>query len=157
MCKSMPNWFKVLKHFDAKGYFYNGLTIPFLIGSSSVLNPNEPIIKIHDFISEIQDDSLSHKISLMKCHSINQYVIGVLDKESEAIMKSYKKPIYKVFNNFVITDSSFNKAQSIDDIIISLTETYQEILDNGNYSINDGVWSAYNSTDVQRLLEILDS
>ena len=83
--------------------------------------------------------------------------IGILDKETETIIDSYKKPIYRLFDNLVITDNSLSKLESIDDIALYLIESYQALIDDGNYSINEGVWSNYDELDTQKLLELLDS
>lgn len=42
-------WFKLLNHFNQKGYINNGLTLPFIIGSRSVIEPKESLQTINEF------------------------------------------------------------------------------------------------------------
>ncbi|MBK9485392.1 MAG: hypothetical protein IPO01_09315 [Chitinophagaceae bacterium] len=102
------DWLDVLEYFLEKGYVDNGLTIPFLIGSKSVLEPDEPLQSIKEFITEISENE--PPISLMSCGKVHHYILSPMD--SYDIDMRY---IYRNFGNLVIIDDSFKDAKSIDD------------------------------------------
>lgn len=155
MNTDFPIWFNVLQHYDNNNYFHNGLTIPFLIGASTIVKPENTLTTVNQFVSEIQNNNLPFKISLMKCNGINQYIAGILDKESENLLKSYTKPIYKVFGNLIITDNSFKDANDIIDITNFFNNEYNAIIFNSKFSINNGIWSEYDELDKKRLSQLI--
>ncbi|OXB07803.1 hypothetical protein [Flavobacterium pectinovorum] len=140
-------WLKVLSHFDGKGYFSNGLTIPFLLGATSIISPEDEIMSVEEFVSEIIDESLPIKISIQSCGNIGEYVIGIFDKESPA-------ELYTNFGNLYITDNSFSKIDTIDTIRKVLVDDYQNKIDDGLFSINDREWGNYSQKDKDRLAEL---
>jgi hypothetical protein len=140
-------WLKVLSHFDGKGYFSNGLTIPFLLGATSIISPEDEILSVEEFVSEIIDESLPIKISIQSCGNIGEYVIGIFDKESPA-------ELYTNFGNLYITDSSFSKTDTIDTIRKVLVDDYQNKIDDGLFSMNDREWGNYSQKDKDRLAEL---
>ena len=92
--RSKSLWFQVLTYFDAKSYFSNGLTIPFLLGANSVIKTDEEKRNVEEFFEEAIDESLPQKISLQRCGNIGEYVIGIFDDES-ANYPYGKKLLYK--------------------------------------------------------------
>ncbi|MBL0200396.1 MAG: hypothetical protein IPP81_09560 [Chitinophagaceae bacterium] len=115
------DWLDVLEYFLEKGYVDNGLTIPFLIGSKSVLEPDEPLQSIKEFITEISENE--PPISLMSCGKVHHYILSPMDSYDIDM-----RHIYRNFGNLVIIDDSFKDAKSIDDIISELdTELSDEI------------------------------
>ncbi|MCK6609192.1 MAG: hypothetical protein L6Q46_12955 [Flavobacterium sp.] len=150
--ENYPLWFKVLCHFDDNNYFENGLTIPFLIGAVSIINPDEDIISVEEFFLQAIDESLPRKISLQKCGFIGEYVIGTIDKET--INYPYGKAITKQFGNICITDSSF--LDIIDTHVVKkiLINESQDLLDSNVYSINQGNWGDYSDIEKSRLEEL---
>lgn len=140
-------WLKVLSNFDGKGYFSNGLTIPFLLGATSIISPEDEIMSVEEFVSEIIDESLPIKISIQSCGNIGEYVIGIFDKESPA-------ELYTNFGNLYITDNSFSKIDTIDTIRKVLVDDYQNKIDDGLFSINDREWGNYSQKDKDRLAEL---
>ncbi|WP_263361175.1 hypothetical protein [Flavobacterium collinsii] len=53
--ENAPLWFKVLYHFYDNNYFANGLTIPFLLGASCVIDPDNEILSVEDFVLQATD------------------------------------------------------------------------------------------------------
>jgi hypothetical protein len=147
-----PLWFQVLCHFDDNNYFENGLTIPFLLGASSIINHNENILSVEDFFSQAIDESLPRKISLQKCGFIGEYVIGTIDKET--INYPYGKAIAKQFGNICITDSSFLNIIDTDVVEKILITESQNLIDSNLYSINQGNWGDYSDIEKSRLEEL---
>jgi len=142
-----PLWLKVLLHFDGKGYFSNGLTIPFLLGASSVISPDDKAISVEEFLSQITDESLPVKISIQRCGNIGEYVIGIFDKESPSAL-------YRNFGNLFITDSSFSTIDRMDHISPILIGLYQHKADQGLFSINHREWGNYSQKETDHLSEV---
>lgn len=146
------NWFNVLAHFESKSYVYNGLTLPFLIGTSTILEPQSPLQSIEQFFQEISN--FHSPLTLMKCGNIGEYVFGTLDGETEALRKQYPN-LYKEFGNIIITDNSFSNCQSLDEIIVTLKVEYQKRIDAQQFSKVSGEWNYYTTKDVERIKELL--
>ncbi|MBL7869824.1 MAG: hypothetical protein JNM71_17575 [Flavobacterium lindanitolerans] len=140
-------WLKVLSHFDGRGYFSNGLTIPFLLGASTIITPDDELLSVEEFLSEIVDESLPIKISLQRCGNIGEYVIGIFDKDSPS-------ELYRNFGNLYITDSSFSKIEGINGIRSILIQEYQNKVDEGLFSINHRDWGNYSDKEIDRLTEL---
>ncbi|MFH6958523.1 hypothetical protein ACHRV1_14065 [Flavobacterium aquidurense] len=140
-------WLKVLSHFDGKGYFSNGLTIPFLLGATSIISPEDEILSVEEFVSEIIDESLPIKISIQSCGNIGEYVIGIFDKESPS-------ELYTNFGNLYVTDSSFSKIDTIYTIRKVLVDDYQNKIDDGLFSIHNREWGNYSQKNKDRLAEL---
>jgi len=142
-----PLWLKVLLHFGFRGYFSNGLTIPFLLGARSILSPDEKPLTVEEFLSEIVDESLPIKISIQRCGNIGEYVIGIFDKESPSAL-------YRNFGNLYITDSSFSTTDRMDYIGSILIDHYQHKIDEGLFSINHREWGNYSKEEIDHLTEL---
>jgi hypothetical protein len=140
-------WLKVLSHFDGKGYFSNGLTIPFLLGATSIISPEAELLSVGEFVSEIIDESLPIKISIQRCGTIGEYVIGIFDKDSPS-------ELYRNFGNLYVTDTSFSKIDSIDKIRSILIDVYQNKVDEGLFSINHRDWGNYSDQEQEHLAEL---
>ncbi|MDI5950213.1 hypothetical protein QLS91_16585 [Flavobacterium sp. LB2P84] len=147
-----PLWFKVLCHFDDNNYFENGLTIPFLLGASSIINSSDAILSVEEFFLQAIDDSLPRKISLQKCGYIGEYVIGTIDKET--INYPYGKAIAKQFGNISITDDSFLEILDSNEVKKILIDESQNLLDSNLYSINQGEWGNYSDIESSRIKEL---
>ncbi len=150
--ENTPLWFKVLCHFYDNNYFANGLTISFLLGASSVIDPDNEILSVEDFVLQATDQSLPKKISLQKCGSIREYVFGIIDPET--INYPYGKAIVKQFGNICITDNSFLDIHDIDDLKKILIDTSQNLLNSNLYSKNQGNWGQYSEIEIVRIKEL---
>lgn len=140
-------WLQILSHFDGRGYFSNGLTIPFLLGANSIISPDEELLSVEEFVNEIIDKSLPIKISIQSCGNIGEYVIGIFDKESPA-------ELYTNFGNLYVTDNSFSKTDTINTIKRVLIDDYQNKIDEGLFSINNREWGNYSPQEKDRLAEL---
>ena len=87
----MPNsdsyWLKVLKHYEKRRYIQNGLTIPFLVGSRTIVEPLRVLLSIEELLKSFTNSI--QPITLMKCQQLGEYVIGILDHESSLIRLKY--------------------------------------------------------------------
>lgn len=139
-----PYWYKLLDFFERKGYFWNGLTIPFIIGSREYIEPSEDLQTISELIDEI--NTSTYYVSVLKCGGIGEYVFS--------LSKASDREIYGGLDNIVIIDSSFETAATTDDIIRELELQYDDLITSGIYSKNDGEWGAYTDKELNRLKEV---
>ncbi|MFM9909210.1 MAG: hypothetical protein ACKVOW_07675 [Chitinophagaceae bacterium] len=146
------NWYNVLTHFEGKGYVHNGLTLPFLIGSSTVIEPQTSLLSINDFITQAFN-SFS-PIKVMKCGHIGEYVFGTVDAETDAMRKQYRN-IYTEFGNILITDNSFADCKILSEIILILEDEYQKRIDTKCFSKVLGEWEYYCDKEIIRLKELI--
>ncbi len=139
-----PYWYKLLDLFERKGYFWNGLTIPFIIGSRQYIEPTEDLQTISDFIDEI--NSSEYYVSVLKCGGIGEYVFS--------LSNAGDKGIYGGVDNIVTIDSSFKNEASATDIINELELKCADIIKSETYSKTDGEWGDYTDKEISRLQEI---
>jgi hypothetical protein len=139
-----PYWYKLLDLFERKGYFWNGLTIPFIIGSRQYIQPTEDLQTISDLIDEI--NSSEYYVSVLKCGGIGEYVFS-LSNEAD-------KNIYGGVDNIVIIDISFKNGVSSNEIIDELELKYSDLINSETYSKTDGEWGDYTDKEINRLQEI---
>ena len=147
-----PYWHKVLKHFDKNNYFNNGLTIPFLIGSRLIVEPQEGLLTINEFVEGINTSSTP--ISIMKCNNIHEYVIGLLDRETNNLRKGNENPFIEI-GNIICTDLSLKGVATQVELIDILTDLYKGAMQNGNYSKVAGKWIQFTPLEKERLAEVI--
>lgn len=146
-------WYRALKHFEKKNYVSNGLTIPFLIGSRLIIEPANRLQTINELLMDI---SLSrHTVTLMKCGYINEYVLGLLDHETNSMRNSYKN-MYKEFGSLLIIDNSFSNYVRLEDIIKDFENNYNDKIESQHFSKSNGQWKEFSSTSKIRLTEITE-
>lgn len=139
-----PYWYKLLNLFERKGYFSNGLTIPFIIGSRQYIESTEDLQTISDLIYEI--NSSAYYVSVLKCGGIGEYVFSLSNIGD--------KEIYGGVDNIVTIDISFKNGTSISDIINELELKYADLINSETYSKTDGEWGGYTDKEINRLQEI---
>ena len=150
-------WFKVLKHFDTKNYFRNGLTIPFLIGSITILSDDKILITVEEFLNQIENEEIPSPITILKCNYLGEYVVGLLDGETNRIInynKTNNRQLYKEFGSLIIVDNSFKEIDDFTEIKEILRNSYQKVIEAGSFSKEFGCWISYTETDLERLKEI---
>lgn len=92
-----PYWYKLLDLFERKGHFWNGLTIPFIIGSREYIEPSEDQQTIGELIDEI--NSSTYYVSVLKCGGIGEYVFSLSNAND--------REIYGGLDKIVIIGGSF--------------------------------------------------
>lgn len=137
-------WFKLLSHFENKGYIHNGLTIPFIIGSRRFIQPFAEIQDIEELINDFRTSG--HFISIFKCNSIGEFVLNISNEND--------KLIYGGFENFVFIDNSFSDIKSFEELNTYFKERYSEKIRKEQYSLNSGKWTYFTEIELKRLEEI---
>ncbi|WP_316749599.1 hypothetical protein [Pedobacter gandavensis] len=142
-----PYWHRLLRHFERKGYIQNGLTIPFLIGALEVMEPDAKQWTINEMTESLNNIGCT----ILKCSNIGEFVIGSLDTETLKCKKLYHKPCDKI----IVTDSSLDQVKFFVELLSLFDRLYQSRLDNKEFSKNDGSWTYFTRTDLDRIKETI--
>jgi hypothetical protein len=144
-------WAKILKHFEKNHYFNNGLTIPFLIGSRTIIEPQEKLLNVGDLIKQM--NSYLRPVTVLYCGQIDEFVFSLIDIETNNMRKQYQN-LYKEIDNIICTDQSLNEITNINDLIEKWDKLYTGKIIDKTYSKNNGLWIPYTTLDKDRLGEI---
>jgi len=146
---SPPYWVAVIQHFQRRGYIYNGLTIPFLLGARTITEPQKPVFSVSEFLYEAAEQLPG--TTLMRCGHIDEYVIADLDKESEVYCH-----LFRPFGRLFIIDESFGGIKDLSMLVGQLTDLYADCLEKSHYSKVDSDWIPYTDVERSRLTELRD-
>jgi hypothetical protein len=150
--ENSPIWFNILEHFDKKNYLKNGATIPFLIGSEQIINPDKKLLSIAEFLNQILEQKLPSYINLMKCPKLGEIVIGIIDIQTVTFLKRNPRKIYKTYGGLMITDNSYDN-KNWDEIVTDVQDNYQYIIDDLKFTFEDGQWTYFTTEEIQRIKE----
>ncbi len=153
---SYPIWLSVLKHFDKKYYFKNGLTIPFLIGADKLIKENSKPMSVREFLTPILNQEFETQITMLRCNGISEFVFGLIDWESKQLKNLQRKrgkELYREIGNLNIIDRSYEK-YSDDEVVAKLEEEYSPKIDQEKYSKINGTWGPFSEEDINRINEI---
>jgi hypothetical protein len=139
-------WHRLLTHFYDKNYFTNGLTLPYIIGSQTITEPNNQTQTIKDFFEEVKNENIY--LSVLKCGGIGKLVFSLSNKSDFEI--------YGGFENIVDIDGLFEKCNNIHDFSNYLQEKYGDIISKEKFSRNHlGKWERFTTDiDLSRLSEL---
>lgn len=142
-------WIKVIEHFERNTYIHNGLTIPFLIGAANVLTGKK--CSISQIMDEITDLGNKSRMTIMKCDYIGEFVVGVLDYESEQYYKTFPQSVNKEFKNLIVTDKSLYDIANLKELKSFMSKRYSEVVEDNCFSINHGIWSKFSDIEIDRI------
>jgi hypothetical protein len=139
-------WYRLLTHFYDKKYFVNGLTLPYIIGSRTILEPNNSVQTIEDFFHEVKSENVY--LSVLKCGGIGELVFSISNKSDF--------DIYGGFENIVDIDGLFENYNNLHDFSNYLKDKYGDIISQENFSRNYfGKWERFTiKKDLPRLSEL---
>lgn len=140
--KPEPYWHSLLRYYERKGYISNGLTIPYIIGARSIIEPDMPLLSISELVQEV----VEYGGTLLKCPYLNEFVLGSLDTETMQMAYCYTK-----LQNLVIPDDSLEKKQSTEEAILFFESLYASPVSNYTYSKVDGHWGGFTKMDLEHL------
>ncbi len=142
-----PYWILVIRHYLKKGYALNGLTLPFLIGARTIVEPHLPLLSIEQILLQ----AIEHPAgtTILRCGNIGEYVFAELDAESQRYTSHYPH-----VGQLYFTDYSFQQTQDVAKLINDFTSLYADYLQQQRYSREAGEWRPFSSTDLSRLREI---
>jgi hypothetical protein len=142
-------WCDLIKFFEKNHYITNGLTIPFLIGAIELLQTRKT--SIPKLIEELTDFKNNNRTTIMKCGNIGEFVIGIMDFESEKYYKNFPNSLPKEFDNLAVTDNSLNEYGKISELITLFENQYNNEIRIKNYSKNEGKWTKFTAIDLQKI------
>jgi hypothetical protein len=140
-----PYWYKLLRHFEKKGYVHNGLTIPFLIGARERLEPEENLLTIEQLTISINEIGGT----VLRCQSIGEFVIGTPDPETRGYLK--------IIDNIGVSDNSLDMINNIEELISHFEGNYHEMINRREYSKNYGIWEYFTEIELSRIDEMKKS
>ena len=135
--------------FQENDYIDNGLTIPFLIGASEIIE-GKPL-SLKSIVVQLTNKNQLITPSIMKCETIGEIVVGVLDNESVKSYSTLGDSKIKRIGKLTATDSSLDSIISLKDLFKLFYKAYSVKLKDGYYSKNNGVWGKFDKTDRDRL------
>lgn len=116
MSNENPFWLRVLESYYKSGFIQEGLTIPFLIGVESVIDPESNIPSIRDFMNEVYQLSKNQTLGVVNCSYLNEDVIVTEIIEEEAFERldtelcENKITKYESLYGSFISQNKFSKA-----------------------------------------------
>jgi len=140
-------WHRLLTHFYNKNYYTNGLTLPYIIGSQTIIESDNQAQTIKDFFEEVKNENVY--LSVLKCGGIGELVFSISNKSDFEI--------YGGFENIVDIDGLFEKDNNnIHDFSNYLQEKYGDIISQEKFSRNHfGEWEKFTKDiDLPRLSEL---
>jgi hypothetical protein len=147
----VPYWYRVLSHFEKKRYIVNGLTIPFLIGSRTIVEPGKKPETIRELLTSLSEST--HAVTILRCGQIKEFVIGLLDNETNSMRTQYKN-MFKEFGNLLVVDDSFKNTTKFEDMVNMLEMEYEDRVQKQTFSKESGQWINFSTTDKIRLGEV---
>jgi hypothetical protein len=146
----IPYWILLIRHYLKKQYVRNGLTIPYLIGARTVVEPDLPMLSIHEFL--LQASEYKSGITIMRCRNIGEYVLAELDTESRKYSLHYQN-----IGHLYVTDDSMMNMVDLPQLVEYCTYMYAECMENKTYSRVDGQWEPFSKTDMGWLQEVANN
>ncbi|MGZ2370406.1 hypothetical protein ACXR6G_11505 [Ancylomarina sp. YFZ004] len=143
------NWSSLIQFFEKMNYIHNGLTIPFIIGVIKLLEGNK--IVVSQLIAELANMKNESRATIMKCGNIGEFVVGVMDVESESMYRKYPQSLFMEYDNLAVTDNSLNDCSSVFDLIAFMEDRYGQTIEDEKYSKNAGLWTKFTEEDIERI------
>lgn len=139
-------WYKLLTYYRRKNYFRNGLTLPYIIGSKTKLEPDTELQKIEEFFNEVQQSS--QYLSILRCPYIGEYVFDISEQNDYSIYGGIE-------NTIVDIDGLFKEKITISEFSKKLESKYSELISNSLFSRNNlGYWETYDEIELKKLNEV---
>jgi hypothetical protein len=143
------NWSDLIQYFERNNYIHNGLTIPFLIGAIKYLEGKT--LTIPQIVTEFTDLNGERRTTILKCGNIGEFVIGLMDIESETYYKKFPKSLFKEFSNLTVIDNSLSNYNSISELIAFFEEQYNQAIEKEKFSLNAGKWTDFTSIELEHI------
>ena len=149
MNTNYPFWFQVLKSFYENDDYYNGLTIPYLVGASTIISPDQPLMTINELITEAKNINLPHMVELLFCEIEEEFVLRIYDKENLVALDE----LHKQYDNLIITEESLDYL-NLEEVIHEIYNLYQSPIQKGLYNHGINKWLPYTDYDIKRIKKL---
>lgn len=120
--------------------------MPYIIGSRTILEPNNSVQTIQDFFDDVKNENVY--LSVLNCGGIGELVFSISNKSDF--------DIYGGFENIVDIDGLFSNYNNLHDFSNYLKDKYGDIISQENFSRNYfGKWEKFTiEEDLPRLSEL---
>lgn len=134
----------------------NGLTIPFILGTQTINNPNNHLNKssIKQLFTEIINSDINEIMVLEYCPDIGEYVLGLENKLVPKEGNKFNCPR----NNSTRIIATFNTevlGKNLDDIIMCLEKKYMNCINDEHFSMINNKWAKYCEDDKETIEKAL--
>lgn len=126
----------------------DGFTIPYIIGSQKYLPNNQKIHDIEELLIDIVNNEQT-EIYISYCDAIGDIILGVRDETKKELLGSYPPFNGKSQSKFYLTTGVDYLGINIENIISSLKNKFQADINNGKFSLNNGIKGDYNPKEVE--------
>lgn len=144
----IPYWLKLLE------FYYNsknrtGLTLPFLIGSLSLIENSEEN-NISSLLIEMKNNSHT-KVILKFCLTVQEFIVSI----SPNLLYGSVYNKIEFGNLIIIQTNGLVGINDFEDILTTLHLDYDKYINNNCYSKENEDWKYYNEDDQNMILEVL--
>jgi hypothetical protein len=126
----------------------DGLTVPYIIGSQKFLPASIKTQGIRDLVIDIIQNE-NFPVYATYCPTIGQIILGYRDKSRENIAGSFPSYNQKAQNGFYLTKILDNMGVTMEEVIVSLRDKFQEPIDNSKFSFNSREWGSYSDKEIK--------
>ena len=149
-------YWKELIHYWVNVEKRNGLSIPFILGASTVIDSTYKIEEssVGDLLNEIKNSDGDEIIVLEHCSDIGEYVLGLenpRNRKNGLVIKNEKTGRPKI----IATISTEVLGKTFDEIVSSLSKKYLCYLHQGNFSRINLQWTKFSENDLKMINYIL--
>lgn len=134
----------------------NGLSIPFILGARTIIDPNFKIDEnsVRDLLTEIRNSDINYIINFQHCENIGEYILG-LNNPLNSMDGLEIKNEWTRKTKIIATLNTSVLGKTFDEISKTLTDRYKDCLSKGNYSRNDFKWTTFSELDLKFINEVL--
>lgn len=133
----------------------DGLTIPFLLGSQQ-FSKEQINLDVKHLITDIASNS-EFDVYLGYCMTIKEVIIGIRDESKEKIAGRFLKTSSGNTSNLFLTKFLDDLGEDVDAVSNALTEKYQDLIDDGKFSLNDDNWGSFSFSEVSFVKACLEN
>lgn len=133
----------------------NGFTIPFIIGSQQYL---EDVLNFQDTEELIVDIANNNDIDvyITYCQDINDLILGVRDESRKNIAGKFLKLSDGTDSSLYLTKIANDLGETIEEVVESLHDKYQCLIDAEEFSINNRERGPFSLTERNFIVECFE-
>lgn len=139
-------WDKLLTKWRAQKR--DGFTIPYIIGSQKYLPDNQQIQDIEELLIDIVNNDQT-EIYISYCDTIGDIILGVRDETKKELLGSYPSFKGKSQSKFYLTTGVNHLGKNMENIISSLKDKFQADINDGKFSLNNGIKGDYSPKEIE--------
>jgi hypothetical protein len=149
--KKESYWVSVLEHFEKKMYKH-GVTLPFIIGARTIIEPDKPPQTVSDLLMEMINYPAYTKLYFCS-ELLDEDIFSILDQGTIERGLNY----YQKFGNIICIPHEVDRIPNIstnEQFCDFFTQKYGEIISNKPYSKNSGEWGDFTEDEKNLLFDL---